>query len=246
MPPLCFLGEATRCCRVVAGPGLLDNVPGGLLRRQGDRQPRKQERWGGIQHRQRRRSTRPCCHQYASTMLAPWGTRWRSCVWKQESVMNIVSHASLLTQRLGFKEISQTHWCKYKVSQMFAWIGINSWTTRGCGICVFIKDAWCMNYMIKDTVYTLDLTLICLSLWPFYLPRDYGNIFICAVYIPPSKAASRVADCVYQQIQNKPDAPIFVLGDFNHCKMDYALVGSNNMWIIAQGKIRYWINAMVI
>lgn len=163
--------------------------------------------------------------------------------------MNTVSHASLLTRRPGFKAISQTHWCKYKTSQMSAlvWIGINSGTTWGGGICVFIKDAWCRNYMIKDTVCTLDLTLICLSLWPFYLPRDYGNIFICAVYIPPSgnasKAASRVADCVYQQIQNKPDAPIFVLGDLQD---GLCSVGSNNMWIIAQGKIRYWINAMVM
>lgn len=68
-----------------------------------------------------------------------------------------------------------------------------------------------------------------MSLRPFYLPRDYGNIFICAVYIPPSgnasKAASRIADCVYQQLKNKPDALLFTLGDFNHCKLEYALPG---------------------
>lgn len=105
----------------------------------------------------------------------------------------------------------------------------NSGKTRGGGICVYIKDSWCSNYTTKDMVRTPDLELICLSLRPFYLPRDYGNIFICAVYIPPSgnafKAASRVADCVHQQLKNEPDAPIFVLGDFNHCNMDYALPG---------------------
>ena len=74
-----------------------------------------------------------------------------------------------------------------------------------------------------------DLELLCLSLRPFYLPRDYGNIFICAVYIPPSgnasKAASRIADCVHQQLKNKPDAPLFTLGDVNHCRLEQALPG---------------------
>lgn len=99
----------------------------------------------------------------------------------------------------------------------------NSGKLRGGGICVYIKNSWCTSFTVKDTVCTPDLELLCLSLRPFYLPRDYGNIFICAVYA--SKAASRIADCVHQQLENKPDAPIFVLGDFNHCKMDYALPG---------------------
>ncbi len=62
-----------------------------------------------------------------------------------------------------------------------------------------------------------------------YLPRAYGNIFIWAVYIPPSgnaaKAALSIADCAHQQLRNKPDTPLFVLGDFNHCKMEHALPG---------------------
>lgn len=44
-----------------------------------------------------------------------------------------------------------------------------------------------------------------------------------SVYIPTSgnasKAASVLADCVHHQLQNKPDTLIFLLGDFNHCKM---------------------------
>lgn len=61
------------------------------------------------------------------------------------------------------------------------------------------------------------------------LTRAEGNIFNWAVYIPPSgnapKAPSRVADRVYQQLHNRPDVLIFVLGIFNHCKMDYAISG---------------------
>ena len=57
----------------------------------------------------------------------------------------------------------------------------------------------------------------------------FGNVLICAVYVPPSgnaaRAATRIADCVYQQLQRTPGAPIVVLGDFNHCKLELSLPG---------------------
>ncbi len=54
------------------------------------------------------------------------------------------------------------------------------------------------------------------------------------------KVALRIADCVHQQLQNKPDAPIFVLGDFNHCKMDYALPGFQQyVFLMVHRKIKY-------
>ena len=101
----------------------------------------------------------------------------------------------------------------------------NSGKTRGGGICAYINDSsWCRNYTVKDSLCTPDFELLCLSLRPFYLPREYGNIFICIVYIPPSanasKAASRIADCVHSQLEMKPDAPMLILGDFNHRKME--------------------------
>lgn len=74
-----------------------------------------------------------------------------------------------------------------------------------------------------------DIELLCLSLRPFYLPREFGNILICSVYVPPdgnaSRAAFRVADCVQEQLQRTPNAPIFVMGDFNHCSLNIALPG---------------------
>lgn len=94
---------------------------------------------------------------------------------------------------------------------------------------MFIRDSWCNNFTKKATVCTLDVELLCLSLRPFYLPRDYGNIFICAVYILPSGNASRaaycIADCVHEQLRNKPEAPIFVVGDVNQCRLEQALPG---------------------
>ncbi len=106
---------------------------------------------------------------------------------------------------------------------------INSGKERGGGICVFIKDSWSNNYTMKDTVCTLDLESICLNLRPFYLHKDFRDIFICAVYIPLSgnafKAASRIADCVHEQVKNEPDASIFVIGDVNRCKLEQAFPG---------------------
>ena len=35
----------------------------------------------------------------------------------------------------------------------------------------------------------------------------------------------RVAVCVHQQLQCAPGAPVFILGDFNHCKLELSLPG---------------------
>ena len=40
-------------------------------------------------------------------------------------------------------------------------------------------------YTTKDIIYNPDVELLCLSLTPFYLPREFGNVLICSVYVPP-------------------------------------------------------------
>jgi len=74
---------------------------------------------------------------------------------------------------------------------------------RGGGICVYVNNNWCKQYTIRETYCDPDLELLCLSMRPFYLPREFGNIIICVAYVPPSgnaaRAASRLADCVYTQ-----------------------------------------------
>ena len=101
--------------------------------------------------------------------------------------------------------------------------------TRGGGLCVYINDKWCRQYTTRETVCNPDIELLCLSLRPFFLPREFGNILICAVYVPPSanagRAAAHVADCVHRQLQRTPEAPILILGDLNHCKLEMSLPG---------------------
>lgn len=211
-------------------PGLLANVPGHLLRREHRQRPCKRGRRGGIRQRLGQRRDRPplpsiilsnacslrnkldelrlnarICQEYREACLMAYTETWF-----QEDFLD------QLTQVQGFTNVRLDR-------------DDNSGRRRGGGVCVYIWDSWCVNFAIKDKVYSPDVELLCLSLRPFYLPRDYGNIFICVVCIPPSgnaaRAASCIADCVHQQLQNKPDAPIFILGDFNHCKLNSALPG---------------------
>lgn len=39
-----------------------------------------------------------------------------------------------------------------------------------------LSDSWCRNYSERATVGSPDIELLCISLRPFYLPREFGNI----------------------------------------------------------------------
>ena len=54
---------------------------------------------------------------------------------------------------------------------------------RGHIVCVYVSISWCKQYAIRVTVCDPDLEPLCLSMRPFYLPREFGNIIICAAYI---------------------------------------------------------------
>ena len=101
--------------------------------------------------------------------------------------------------------------------------------SKGGGLAVYVSSRWCSQYTVRDKHCDRDVELLCLSLRPFYLPREFGNIVICAVYIPPSanaaRAASRIADCVHNQMKQTPGAPVLVLGDVNHCRLEISLPG---------------------
>ena len=106
---------------------------------------------------------------------------------------------------------------------------ISSGKLRGGGLCIYVKGTWCRQLTVKETVCNPDLELLCVSLQPFYLPREFGNIIICAAYVPPdgnaAKAANRIMECAQNQLMRTPAAPIFLLGDFNHCRLEPVLPG---------------------
>ncbi len=98
---------------------------------------------------------------------------------------------------------------------------------REGGICMYINDNWCKQFTTMETVCDPDLELLCVSLRPFYLSREFGNIIICAAYVPPSGNAARAAnclmDCAHCQLLRTPGAPLFILGDLNHCQLEPVL-----------------------
>ncbi len=120
----------------------------------------------------------------------------------------------------------------------------------GGGVCMHICDRWCKQYTVRDKVCTPDIELLCVSLRPHYLPREFGCVIICAVYIPPSgnagKAAACIAECAHEQLQRSPRAPIFFLGDFNHCKLETVLAGFEQYVRCDTRKTKFWTNVMAM
>ena len=95
----------------------------------------------------------------------------------------------------------------------------------GGGVCLYVNDKWCAggNITERKRVNTPDLDLLSVSVRPRYLPREFGQLFITVIYNPagssPSRAAKEISDVVRELEIISPDAPNFVIGDFNQCKL---------------------------
>ena len=90
---------------------------------------------------------------------------------------------------------------------------------------MYIHEAWCPrgNVTVRKHLNTCDVDLLSLSLRPSYLPREFGQVFVTCVYIPPwacqARAAQQVADTVRELQLLSADAPNFVVGDFNNTEL---------------------------
>ena len=60
---------------------------------------------------------------------------------------------------------------------------------------------------------------------------EFSNLFyLCAPAPPPpsanaARAATLIANYVYKQLERTHEAPVFILGDLNHCKLEFSLPG---------------------
>lgn len=59
----------------------------------------------------------------------------------------------------------------------------SSMKSRGGGICVYVNNNWCNQVTVRGTICDPNLEVLCLSMRPFYLPREFGNIILCATYM---------------------------------------------------------------
>lgn len=99
--------------------------------------------------------------------------------------------------------------------------------SRGGGVCLYVNKRYCSSVTVRERLCTPDVELLSVSLRPFYLPREFPQIFITTVYIHPKAnhgSASSILFDVVQKLQNiSPEAPNFILGDFNHVVLKKSL-----------------------
>lgn len=95
------------------------------------------------------------------------------------------------------------------------------------GVCVYVNERWCKNFTLRESYCSEDIELLSLSLRPFYLPSEFGQLFITIVYIHPRTNFQAAGDVIYDVVSRleniAPDALKFVLGDFNVCSLVHVL-----------------------
>lgn len=64
---------------------------------------------------------------------------------------------------------------------------------REGGVCLLIRNKWCWIVVVREHKCTSDTELLCVSVWPFCLPRESPQIFITVAYIhPKTKSAGQL------------------------------------------------------
>ena len=64
---------------------------------------------------------------------------------------------------------------------------------HGGGVCFYVNRRWCRTVVVRDTLCTPDIELLSVSLRPFYLPREFPQLFFTLVYNHPRANAARAA-----------------------------------------------------
>lgn len=94
---------------------------------------------------------------------------------------------------------------------------------HGGGLALYINDSWYNNIQVKHQSCSPDLEILSVNLRPTYLPREFTNIFITVVYIPPSSnkelAAEQIRNIENELSTEKPDSVQIILGDVNHTRI---------------------------
>ena len=93
-------------------------------------------------------------------------------------------------------------------------------------MCLYVNSNWCKpsGIMVREACCTPDIELLAVSLRPLYCPREFPQLFYVIVYIHPRANCTNAAEVICKTIQKldsiSPDAPKFVLGDFNYCRLE--------------------------
>ncbi|KAK0140095.1 hypothetical protein N1851_022981 [Merluccius polli] len=100
---------------------------------------------------------------------------------------------------------------------------------KGGGVAVLVNNRWCnpAHITIKERICDPNMELCAVGLRPYYLPREFSQVIMVAVYVPPSANPTSAIDAIHSaiaQLQTQhPSAFIAISGDFNHITMDTTL-----------------------
>lgn len=100
---------------------------------------------------------------------------------------------------------------------------------KGGGLYVFFNDRWCNpgHITVKEQLCSRDIELLAVSVWPYYIPREFSHVIVITVYIPPSADAAAACErihCTVSALQTKhPDVLLLISGDFNHASLSATL-----------------------
>lgn len=80
----------------------------------------------------------------------------------------------------------------------------------GGGLILYINDKYCNNFQIVQTYCHPNVEFMIVNLRPFYLPREFSNIFVFVLYIPERKKLAEVKEIIENHVtdlsRKKPDA----------------------------------------
>ena len=97
----------------------------------------------------------------------------------------------------------------------------------GGGLCIYTNNSWCTNVAVVSKLCSPEVELMLLKCRPFYLPREFTAVYICAVYIPPDAnaklALAQVHDSINDSLVAHPDSVFIAAGDFNHADLKTVL-----------------------
>ena len=103
------------------------------------------------------------------------------------------------------------------------------------GLCIYVNKQWCSNITNRSSISSKDIELMCVSFRPFYLPREFPQVNVLLVYIPPSSDKENAKQIIQEQVNElgiqSADAPVIILGDFNHCDLKLLCPIITNMLI---------------
>ena len=76
---------------------------------------------------------------------------------------------------------------------------------RGGGVCAYVNKSWANpnNVFITGTSCSADLEILSLKIRPYYLPREFTNVYLNVVYVPPNSDINIASIDIAEVLMNK-------------------------------------------